>query len=152
MSPKSVNEQLLSIYAPPSNDDVMEEHRQAMACRDLEEILGVGELIYSNLRKLHGDWMRDVEARNCPYRRADAAKLASEYARWKEASEYWLPRVESFERNGFTVDHAENVRRFYRELEPVILDVEDLASSYESLERGEGLNLDEFFDALPHSH
>ena len=152
MPPKSVNEQLLSIYAPPSDDDVMEQHCQAMACRVLEEILGVGELLYSNLRKLHGDWMREVEARNCPYRIADAAKLASEYASWKEASEYWLRQAEEYECEGYEVAHAATIRKFYHELEPAILDVEGLASSYESLDRGEGLNLDEFFDALPHSH
>jgi hypothetical protein len=119
-----------------------------LACRELEMILGVGELLFRNIHHRHLAWYADVQAKRTPYAVDDAQGFADEYRQWKQATEHWLAQVERFEEQGLEVDQATAIRRFYDEIRLVNLDVREQLKAIEELEQGGGVDIDEFFESL----
>lgn len=125
--------------------------RDKASRRELETMLGVGILIYENIRQRHLSWYADVESSRTAYHVEDAQVFADEYQQWLAATEHWIVQVEALERQGFTVDRAGEVRQRYDEVRLVNLDVRELANRYEKLERGGGIEAGGFFASLlPH--
>lgn len=144
-------EQLVSIYSE-NVEKIMAEHREAMACRDVETTLGLGILLFDNIRSRHQEWFADVQAKKQPYNINDAKGFADEYCTWKNATESWLRLVEQFEERGFSVEYANKIRSRYQDLSLIDLDVEAVSRSFENLEAGGGKDLDQFFDELQDSN
>ena len=119
-----------------------------MSRRELETMLGVGILVFQNIRHRHLAWYAGVEANCSPYAVEDAERFAEEYRQWNEATKQWLAQVERFEHEGREVDHAAEVRFFHEELKLVDLDVRGLMRRWEELEQGKGIEAAEFFASL----
>ncbi len=116
---------------------------------ELETMLGVGVLIFQNIRQRHLVWHAQVETNQIPYDVEDAQVFADQYQQWKIATEHWLAQVEKLQHKGYEPDHAAEVRTFHNELKLVDLDVRGLMRRWEDLENGKGMDAGEFFASLP---
>jgi hypothetical protein len=145
---RGISDDLASLYAKHSDADPLDSHNVAMACRDLEAILGVGVLTFREMQKRHGEWFAKIESQSIPYKIEDAEQFAAEFLRWKAITEHWLPVLEHFERQGYEVEHAAAIRKFYDMVRLSDLDVRDTLAVYERLERGGGMAWEDIYTAL----
>jgi hypothetical protein len=129
------------------HDELMRRHHEAMDCGDLETVLGVGILYFQHINKYHKKWYFDVEAKRVPYRPEDAEQFANEYTRWMQGAECHLARAKELEDGGYTLNHADKIRELYELVQSANLDVRSSLEAIARLERGEGMALDDFFDA-----
>jgi hypothetical protein len=130
----------------------MREHREAMACCDLEGVFHIGIVAHRAIKRQHHAWRDMIGLSSNMYRLSDAEELAAAYRRWMEITDELLPLADRFESQGYRVENVDRIREYYRETSLLPLDVSELSASFKRLESGEGLELDEFFDALSDSH
>lgn len=116
--------------------------------RELETMLGLGILICDNIRHRHLSWYANVEANHIAYDIEDAQAFAHEYQWWMAATQHWITQIEQLQQEGFDVAHACEIQKLYDDLKLVNLDVRELVSRYEELERGGGIEASEFFASL----
>lgn len=149
MFTSTLNNQLLPIYQQPlilqTEDDSGESSNERA---ELEAMLGIGSLIFQNIRRRHLAWYSDVQASRVPYDLESAEGFADEYRQWKRATEYWLKRAAELERAGHPLEHLADLRRFYEELDLTDLDVRSLRLRWEELEQGRGMEAGEFFASV----
>jgi hypothetical protein len=143
-----MSDELATLYARRFDVDVTNRHNEAMAYRDLESILGVGVLCFNDIRKRHGDWLAQVESKSIAYRVEDAERLADDFAKWKAATEFWLPIVEHFEQQGYQVEYAASIRQYYELIRLSDLDVRDTLAAYERLEKAGGVPWEDVYAGL----
>jgi len=147
MASDEISKVLGSIYA----DSLMDRHREAMACRDLESFLGVGVLLYRQLSSQHKEWFAKVESKAIPYSADDAQLLADKFQEWKKATEFWIQAIDRFENNGYEVEYAARIRGFYSEIAVCNLEPSRLSAAYQEAEETGGISEDELFLSLQHS-
>ena len=135
---REMSDELATLYAKHCDAGLTERHKEAMACRDLESILGVGVLCYQDVRKRHGQWFAQVDNKSFPYQIEDAERFADEFSKWKSTTEFWLPIIEHFKRQGYQVEHAGLIRECYELVRLSDLDVRETLAAFERLEKTGG--------------
>ncbi len=149
---QGVSDELATLYAKHCDADITEHHTEAMACRDVQSILGVGVLYFNDIRKRHAEWFGQVESKSISYRVEDAERLAGEFSKWKAATEFWLPIVEHFERQGYQVEYATPIRQYYEQVRRSDLNVRESLAAYERLDKTGGLPWEEVYAGLKRRH
>jgi len=145
----ALSAQLRLIYQQQLNlEPAVTGDRAEASRRELETMLGVGILIYENIRQRHLSWYADVESSRTAYDLQDAQMFADEYHQWLAATEHWLAQLEPLEQQDYEVGSADEIRKRYNEVRLVNLDVHELVSRYEKLERGGGIAAGEFFASM----
>lgn len=122
--------------------------RAGHLCRELETMLGLGVLIFDNIRHRHLSWYANVDANHIAYDIEDAQAFADEYQRWMAATQHWITQIEQLQQEGIDVARAFEIQKLYDDLKLVDLDVRELASRYQKLEQGGGIEAGEFFASL----
>ena len=122
-------------------DPVVCQHVEAQRCLDVEEILGVGVMLFANIRRR---WEK------CPGERIE--DFADAMRRWRRDTKRWLVIGKRFRESGYDVKYLTELRTCYEIVRYLDLDSRGLAEAFDRLEAGEGLDLDTFFDGLQDSH
>ncbi|MFO7907198.1 MAG: hypothetical protein ACQESR_10780 [Planctomycetota bacterium] len=130
------------------HDPVMRHYFEAQQCLELQDMLQLGVLLYSSLKRHHDWWVEKVENGWEPFDESKAESFANQFANWRETTKFWLAIANRFEKKGYKVDRLNELRRHYEEIRSASLDVKGLRESFTRLDRGEGMDLDCFFDEL----
>lgn len=139
-----INRSLSSLYADP----LIEQHKEAMACRDLETVLGVGVLLFRQLSAKHKEWFTKAESKAIPYDVDTAQALADEFKEWKTATEFWLTVIAHFEGQDYEVDHAGRIREYYEQIKLSNLNVREAYAVREKVKKDGGIPWDSFYQEM----
>jgi hypothetical protein len=136
----------------PDRDSVMREHYAAMLCFAIEEAMEKGLAYLRATRGYHCAWRNLIRVAPDRYELSDAEDIATSYRDWMNMTDIIMPFAERLEREGYEFMCISRVRAYYRSVSRLPLEVAELNKQFEELERGEGLGVDEFFDAIPSPH
>ena len=148
MRTSTLNEQLFPIYQQLSPPIAIDSGERLSEVAELEAMLGVGVLIFRNIRQRHLAWIDDVQANRIAYDISSAEGFADEYQQWQKSTEYWLALAAKLEDAGHGLGHLADVRHSYEELQLAELDVRGLTRRWQELEQGHGMEAREFFASL----
>lgn len=124
------------------------QHREAMNCRDLEDMIAVLLTTLQQLRRRTQEWAPHVEEDGVERARENAAEDAAFYAAWRDVASIVLRTVEACEETGYEVDGADELRKQSRDVSLMSLDPVQAEASIAAIERGEGVPAEEAMDVL----
>jgi hypothetical protein len=129
-----------------------EAHAEAMCCRDIEDAVRYGLFLSDSILRQNSQWSEDIEDAAAEFSWEVAEKFANAYRSWLAQSETLLAAIRVFEARGFHVEGVEPLRERYREVSLLPLDLDRVQGTIGSLERGEGVPLEQAMNELRRHH
>jgi hypothetical protein len=99
------------LYGKQAGEQLQRAHEDAMACRDLEDVLAFGSFLFDHLVKLDEAWRGEVFSRLRPFVADEAKTMRVQFEQWHQACTNLEPAVRQFETRGFDVTGATEFRR-----------------------------------------
>lgn len=91
------------------------DHDEAMACRDLEQLLVMGLMLAFSIDMIDTNWRTAMLADQVEYDLAEEEEIRGRYRAWLAPAADILGRIEAMEAKGFAVKWADEFRRAHRE-------------------------------------
>jgi hypothetical protein len=142
---------LLGRQAQQLEEQWERDHHAVQACWLVEDGLRFCLSILESLRRLTAQWAEETRKQppvEYPWDVAD--RLAEVYRHWQRFSGMMLEAVRACEKQGYTVEGADQFREACREVSLMSLDTPRVRQSIESLRQGGGTPLRQAMDELRH--
>jgi hypothetical protein len=124
------------------------EHDEAMACRNLEDVIRLGISIFRGVQRVDQEWSEEVRSGAKSFNKDEAKEVADWYEWWYRPCPKVLGDIAGFEQRGYTVDGATEFRECCRATQLKKLDVDAVLRSVDQLNSGKGRRLSEAMDEL----
>lgn len=126
-----------------------QDHHEAMACRDLEEVIAFSNYVYERIRAMDAEWSAEVKAAGTEPSADDAEALGNLYAKWRDRARFALSRAALFEKARHEVKGAGRLREFCREVDGILsVPAERLRQAAQHVREGRTRPLGEVRDEL----
>jgi hypothetical protein len=97
-----MTKKLMEAYA--ADDPWKPDHDQAMACRDIEDLLADGILLFRRIGEIEAKYQRLAFASRIEDVEGFVKEIDDFYRAWIEASQRWLMKAERMAAQGYTVE------------------------------------------------
>ncbi len=114
-------------------------HREAMACRKVEDCVALGLFVLARIRRHNAEWAGILGEHPEQFSWAHAETFARAYGHWQEHSQQVLRCIGGCEARGFVVEGAKQFREACQEVAILPLDIDQVRGSVNALEQGRGI-------------
>lgn len=128
------------------------DHFEAMACRELEELLSIGLGLFETIESSARRMQDEIARRHREYDEAEAQKVADEWAMWLEPCDAVEAAMRFYSSRGYTVEGADRFRACVDRVRRQGLNVRLIDERMDMLAAGGGISLEAAFDALQRGH
>lgn len=140
----------MRLYHEAKAEPWLREHLAVKDCWALEDVLGFGLNMYDRFKRI-GE--RRIDALDRGHGDANLdwpfdEQLAKALKAWLDISLTYLPAIDACERAGFNVENAVKFREACRNVSLMVLDVDRVRRSFDSLESGRGQPMEKALDEL----
>lgn len=104
----SMTKRLMEAYA--ADEPWKPDHDKAMACRDIEDLLTDGILLFRRIGEIEANYQRHALAGRDQNIEACVKEIDDLYRAWVDASQRWLMKAEQMSARGFTVEGLDAFR------------------------------------------
>ncbi len=137
----------IELYAEQS-ESWKPDHDEAMACRNLEDLIRLGRAVFRGVQNIDEDWSAMIRSGATPLLAKDAEEVADWYRRWYAPCAKVLGDIARFEGLGYTVEGADEFRDCCCQAELKNFDVQTVFSAVEQLNQGRARSLAEAMNEL----
>lgn len=138
----------LAFYEAQS-DAWRQDHDDAMAAHDLQEVIAAALFVYQRIRHIDDEWSGELHAANELPPEGDARAMEALYAKWSQKATIDLRRAESLAAKGFKLDGLDELRNAYHEVRSILsIPTDRVRSAMQLAREGQGRPMGEIRDEL----